>query len=264
MQVELAVAALRRRRVGLAVWAISVALLVAVVVAFFPSIKGDFSLDESFSKLPDVVRAFMGSNSIVTPVGYLSTRLFAWLLPGTLIAFTIGRGTAAIAGEEEQHTLNLVLAYPVRRRSAVLQRLAAMTAELAVLTISVGVPLVALSSVSDITIGVGYQTAAVVEASVLAFTFGALALAVGATTGRPNIALGVASGFAAVGYIVDTMARVVDPLKPLRPFTMWRWYDRQQPLTDGIDSGGMGVLIVLAVIVVVIGIAAFERRDVRE
>src|ERR1700704_330198 len=126
MQVELAVAALRRRRAGLLVWALSLASLVLVVVAFYPSIKGDLSLDESFSKLPDTVRAFLGSNSIISPVGSLTSRLFGWVVPALLIAFTIGRGAAAIAGEEEGHTLNLVLSYPVARRSAVAQRLGAM------------------------------------------------------------------------------------------------------------------------------------------
>lgn len=265
MQVELARAALRRGRIGVIVRVVSVAALVAAVVAFYPSIKSDVSLDESFGKLPDVVRAFLGSNSIITPVGYLTSRLFGWILPFVLISFMVARGAAAIAGEEESHTLNLVLAYPVKRRSAVLQRLAAMVIELIVVSsIGIWVPLVALSGVSDINIGVGYETAAIVEVSVLALAFGALALAVGAATGSRAFALGFGSGLAVTGYVVSTLARVVDSLKPLRPFTVWRWYDGHQPLTDGIDPADTSVLIVLAVIVVVIGIVAFEWRDVRE
>ncbi|MEY2434125.1 MAG: beta-exotoxin transport system permease protein [Acidimicrobiaceae bacterium] len=264
MQVELAVAALRRRRAGLVVWVASLASLVAVIVAFYPSIKGDLSLDESFSKLPDTVRAFLGSNSIISPVGYLTSRLFGWVVPALLIAFMIGRGTAAIAGEEEQHTLNLVLAYPVARRSAVAQRLAAMCLELVLLAAILWLTLVLISPVSQIDIGIAYETAAVVQCAMLALTFGVLALAIGAATGRRSSALGIASGLAVVGYIVDSLSRVVQALRPLRPFTVWRWYDGHQPLTDGIDPVGMSVLIVLAVIAVVVGIFTFERRDVRE
>jgi ABC-2 type transport system permease protein len=261
---ELAVAAIRRRRTGLVVWALSLAALVAAVVAFFPSIKGDLSLDKSFSELPDTVRAFLGSDSIVSPVGYLTSRLFGWLLPASLIAFTIGRGTATIAGEEEQHTLNLTLSYPVTRRSTVAQRLAAMTVELVLLTAAVWLPLVLLSSPSDITIDVVHQTAAVVEVSVLAFTFGALALGIGAATGKRALALGISSGWAAAGYVIDSLSRAVTGLRPLRPITLWNWYDREQPLTNGIDPLGTSVLILLAVIAVVVGIVMFERRDVRE
>jgi ABC-2 type transport system permease protein len=264
MQVELGVAAARRRRTGLLIWAVSLAALVAVVVAFYPSIKGDLSLDDSFSKLPDTVRAFLGSNSIITPVGYLTSRLFGWLVPACLIAFTIGRGTAAIAGEEEQHTLNLTLSYPVARRSAILQRLAAMTLELLVLAAASWLALVLLAPVSKIDIGVGYETAAVVQAAMLALTFGAFALALGAATGKRSMALGLASGVAVVGYIIDSLARVVEVLRPLRPFTVWRWYDGHQPLSDGLDGVGMAVLILLAVICVVAAIVLFERRDVRE
>jgi ABC-type transport system involved in multi-copper enzyme maturation permease subunit len=60
------------------------------------------------------------------------------------------------------------------------------------------------------------------------------------------------------------LSKVVEALRPLRPFTVWRWYDGHQPLTDGIDPVGMSVLIVLAVIFIVIGTITFERRDVRE
>jgi ABC-2 type transport system permease protein len=265
MQAELALAAARRGRVGTVVRVVSVAALVAAVVAFYPSIKSDVSLDKSFSELPDAVRAFLGSESIISPVGYLTSRLFGWIVPFVLISFMVGRGGAAIAGEEESHTLNLVLAYPVQRRSALLQRLAAMVLELVVVAaLGVWLPLVALSGVSDIDIGIAYETAAVVEVSVLAFAFGALALAVGAATGRRAFALGFGSGLAVTGYVVSTLSRVVDALRPLRPVSVWRFYDGHQPLSDGADVFDTSVLIVLAVVVIAIGIVLFERRDVRE
>lgn len=264
MRVELAGAAVRRKRVNLGVWASIVAALVAMIVAFYPSIKGDLSLENTFADFPEALRAFIGTNSLVSPVGYLTGRLFAFILPGMLIGFMIGRGTAAISGEEEQHTLNLVLSYPVARRSAVLQRLVAMTAELLVLSFAAWLPLVVLSGPSGLDIGVAYNTAAVVQATIVGLTFGALALAVGAATGKRSLATGVASGVAVLGYVIESLARVVDGLRPLRPFTVWRWYDEHQPLTDGIDLVGMSVLILLAVISVVLGIVAFERRDVRE
>lgn len=264
MPLELTIAALRRVRIGILVRVISVSALVAAVVAFYPSVKGDASLDKSFGDLPDVVRSFLGSNSIITPVGYLASRVFAWLVPAVLIALMVGRGAAAIAGEEENHTLNLVLALPVSRRSVLLQRLLAMLTELVIVLFAVWLPLVALSGVSDITIGIGYQTAAVVSAGVLALAFGALALAAGAATGSRAFALGIGSALAGAGYVIETIARVVSSLRPLRPLTVWRWYDNKQPLTDGIDPVGMSVLIVLSVIVLVGGWLLFERRDVRE
>jgi ABC-2 type transport system permease protein len=264
VSLELTFAALRRRRVGLVVRVVTVAALVAVVVAFYPSIKGDASLDKSFADLPDVVRAFLGGDSIVSEVGYLSTRLFGYVVPGLLIGFTVTHGAAAIAGEEEDHRLNLVLAHPVSPRSAVLQRLLAMTVELFVVTLGVLVPLIALSGPSDFHIGIGHETAAVVQAAALALAFGVFALATGAATGNRALALGLGSTLAIVGYVVESMARVVSGLKPLRPFTVWRWYSGNVPLRDGLDVAGTTVLIVLSVIVLVAGLVLFERRDVRE
>jgi ABC-2 type transport system permease protein len=262
--VELAVAAMRRKRVNLIVWAAITASLVAIIVAFYPSIKGDASLDKTFADFPESVRALFGTNSLISPVGYLTGRLFALFLPGTLIGFTIGRGAAAVAGEEEQHTLNLTLAYPVTRGSVVLQRLAAMLAELLALTAVAWLALVALSGPSGFDIGLRYETAAIIETAVLAATFGVGALAIGAWTGKRSLATGISSGVAVAGYLIDSLSKVVEALRPLRPFTVWRWYDGHQPLTDGIDPVGMSVLIVLAVVFIVIGTITFERRDVRE
>jgi ABC-2 type transport system permease protein len=261
--VELAVAAVRRRQVNLVVWSAITAAFVAIIVAFYPSIKGDESFDNLLADFPDAVRALFGTDSFISPVGYLTGRLFALFLPGILIGFTIGRGSAAVAGEEEQHTLNLTLSYPVTRRSMVSQRLAAMLGELLVLTAVAWLTLVALSGPTGLDIGVWYETAAVIEAAALAATFGIGALAIGAWTGKRGLATGVASGVAVAGYLIDSLSKVVDALEPLRPFTVWRWYSGHQPLTDGIDPAGMSVLILLSVILVVAGTVFFERRDVR-
>src|SRR5258706_6080459 len=102
------------------------------------------------------------------------------------------------------------------------------------------------------------------ESAVLAATFGAAALAIGAWTGKRSLASGITSGVAAAGYIIDSLARAVDALKPFRPFTVWRWYSDHQPLTDGFDPVGMAVLILLSVTLVVLGLMRFERRDIRE
>src|SRR4051812_21637608 len=202
---EIAVAAMRRRRVSLVVWAAIVAALVAVIVAFYPSINGDASLDKTFGDFPDAVKALFGTTSLISPVGYLTGRLFALFLPGTLIGFTISRGAAAIAGEEEQHTLNLTLAYPVARRAFAVQRLAAMNVELLLLAVCAWLPLIALSGPSGLDLGVGYLTVAVIESTILAATFGAAALAIGAWTGKRALASGITSGVAAGGYLIDSL-----------------------------------------------------------
>jgi ABC-2 type transport system permease protein len=103
-----------------------------------------------------------------------------------------------------------------------------------------------------------------VEVALLAFAFGAFALGMGAATGRRSTTLGVVSGFAAIGYLIDSLSRAVDGLRPLRPLTVWRWYDGHQPLAEGFDPVGMAVLLALSVAAIAIGIVLFERRDVRE
>ena len=63
-----------------------------------------------------------------TPVGAGVFELFSLMAPLLLIVFSIGAGASAIAGEEDRHTLELLLANPVSRCRIVLEKLAALVA----------------------------------------------------------------------------------------------------------------------------------------
>jgi ABC-2 type transport system permease protein len=102
-----------------------------------------------------------------------------------------------------------------------------------------------------------------VSLAMLGFAIGALALGAGAATGRRSTAIGVAAAVSLVSYLVDSLGKSVDVLRPLRPFTAWRWYLDNDPLRNGFDAVGVTVLLIMGVLVIAAGAVAFDRRDVR-
>ena len=181
MRAEVLVEALRERRRTLAWWSLGVIALVAINVAFYPSIRGDTALNDYVKNLPDSVRGLFvgGELDITSPAGYLNSQIYAVMAPIVLLIFAIGAGAGAVAGEEERGTLDFLLANPLRRRDYVVQRFLALTALVAALA---GVLLATVwltSLLVDLEIGLDRLAAASLSVGLLALFFGTVALAAG-------------------------------------------------------------------------------------
>ena len=65
---------------------------------------------------------------LASPAGYLNTEFFAFMGPLLVLVYAIGGGAAALAGEEDRRTLDLLLANPVSRARVVVEKFAAQAA----------------------------------------------------------------------------------------------------------------------------------------
>ena len=96
-------------------------------------------------------------------------------------------------------------------------------------TVGLGVVLALAITVSgppfEIAVSTANIAAAVADCVLLATAFGAIALAVGAGTGRRSVAIGLTAGLAAGSYLIDVLALSVDGLgwvQRLSPFFYYR------------------------------------------
>jgi len=113
-----------QRRATLA-WVAGIVAVMVVTAAFWPSIEGTDSFDDVIEDLPANLQALIGAKdgvSLGTPAGYLNARVFATVLPVLLTVYGIGRGAGAVAGSEEDGTLELILANPVSRARVAAER----------------------------------------------------------------------------------------------------------------------------------------------
>ncbi len=63
-------------------------------------------------------------------------------------------------------------------------------------------------------------------------------------------------------YLVNSLAPLVDAVKPYRKLSLFYYFIGAHPLANGLNLGHAGVLVGVTVLLLVVGLAAFQRRDV--
>lgn len=252
---------LRIRRRSTGVWFVAVVLLVAMVIGIYPSIHHNASIDSIYSDLSPTAQALLGGSHLTSPAGYLSTQLFAFFLPAVLLVFAVGRGAAAVAGEEEDRTLDLLLAQPVTRRALYVEKAVAVVAGVTVLTFASWLPLVVLHRSLGLDLPETHLLAVCVQMGLFCLALGLIGDAAGAAGGRRAVGISVSAAYTFVSYVIYGLSATIHWIHPLRPLTLWRWYLGDDPLTHGFDGVDVLVLVAVCVISVVVGAEAFHRRD---
>lgn len=254
---------LRLRWRSLLWWTVAVLALSALVAAFYKSIAEENAYADVFGSLPESLQGLLGGVDLGTPVGYLTTEMYSFFMPAVLLVFAIGRATSTLAGEEEGHTLDLLLAQPVSRTQLYLQKTIGLVIGVAVLSIAVALPVVALSDWAELFVPAANLWAATAQLFVFVMFLAALALAASAGTGRKAVGVGVAAGLAFVSYLIDGFGKSIEWLEPWRVLTPWYWYDISTALTESMPWGSFAVLLLASIAVTAVGLVVFDRRNLR-
>lgn len=255
---------LRDRRRGLVGWTIGLVSLAFFTVALYPSVRASAEdLTKLTEDLPQAVLALVGGEiDFASGAGFLHSRFFAFMGPLLLLVFAIGFGSRTIAGEEGNGTLELVVSSPMPRRLVVAQKLAALVASLSLFGLVMWIALAAGSRLWDVGVPASRIGGAVLGATLLALTFGTLALLVGCATGRRAMASTTATAAAVGTYLLSAYASLVDALKPWRFASPWYFYDSSDVLRTGLDPVNVVVLTGLVISFSTAAILSFDRRDV--
>ena len=214
-------------------WVVGVVLLVVMIIAFYPAVRNLSSLDAIYAGLPKALQGLLGGSDLVSPTGYLRTQLFAFFLPVVLLIFGMGRGAATLAGEEEDRTLDLLLAQPISRVSLYVTKSITLVIWMAMMTAATFLPLAAGNSISGLNVPIMDLLATSLQMGLMC----------------------------TAAYIAFGLSEVITWLGPVRPFTLWRWYLGNDPLTAGFEPLAIAVSCAICVAVTAIGAWAFSRRD---
>lgn len=255
---------LRDARRSIGWWTLGLLAMTALMIAAYPSVRDNPDLNKMVEDYPDALKAFLGLGENVdytSAVGYLNSELFAFMVPLLLLIAAIGAGARATAGEEERGTLDLLLANPISRRRLVLDKVAALAAEIAILTSALWLALVVGVEATGMSVSAAHLATASIAAALLAFAFGAIALFLGAALGRRGAAIGIAAAGGVAAYLLNSLAELVDFLKPLRQASPFYHYAANDALRAGLAVEHVGFLLLLAAAAVVAALVAFDRRD---
>lgn len=254
---------LRLLRRPLIIWALSVVGLVLLVVVFYPTIRDQSSLDSIYADLSPALQSLLGGSDITSPVGYLNTQLFAFFMPAVLLVFALGRSAGGVAGEEEAHTLDLLLAQPLPRRSLYLQKCGTLVLGLTALTVATWLPLALVDSVVGFNLALADLAAVCLQMLLFCCALGLSAQAISTLVGRRAMGTAIITGYTAVSYVVYGLGATVSSMEALRPLSLWRWYLANEPLRSGLGLAEVLVMAATCAVAITVGVLAFERRDVR-
>jgi ABC-2 type transport system permease protein len=253
---------LRDQRRMLVGWSIAIAAVGVLYASFWPLMVTP-EMRAAMEAFPPALLEALGYDDITSPAGYVGSTTFGLLGPVLVIVLAAATGGSAIAGEEESGRLDLLLAHPVSRWSVALQRFAAIVVGMLVACAALAIALVAISGPAELgEIGPANLVAASLHLALLGILFGALALGVGAATGRRSIAWSAVALVAIGGFLANNLAPMVDEIAWLRDVSPFHFYSGGEPLRNGLQVLDAAVLVIASAVLVAVGGWLFDRRDV--
>ena len=246
-------------------WGLSLALLAGFLTAFYDTIaeqkESYLQLLSGYPKEMWAIFATSGVAQIFTPAGYLNLEFFSYM---TLVIgiFAVLAGSTLLAGDEENGTLDLILAHPLSRTALFAGRsLAFLIAALAILVITwLGFVLVAPGTMMDV--GAAELALPMVSLFGILALFGSLALLLSMLlpSGR---AAAMTSGIAMVGcYFINVLANIDDSLHALAKVLPFKYYQGGLAI-DGMHWGEWAAMLGVSALFVIAAWRLFVRRDIR-
>jgi ABC-2 type transport system permease protein len=199
-----------------------------------------------------------------------------------LATWAIGRGAGALAGETDRGTMELLLAQPIHRREIVLTHLAVdlVTIPIICLCVISGTLLGAAAFGLNEEVDIGRFPPALLNLGALMFALSGITMALSAAGRFRWRVVSIALGATLVQFLVNLLGQLWDVLEPLRPLTVFYYYQPQAIIlserwTAEIGRGLPGLaegefLFRINVIVVLVGIGligygialvTFQKRD---
>ena len=251
--------AVRLRLASTASAAFGLVAVLVIVGALFPAVGHTFGK----LNLPRGVSELLGGADYATITGWFRSEIGSVYGPLLMGGVAITAAAALTAGEEEDRILALVLAHPITRARLVVSKAGGIVVLVVIIAVATWAGLLAGVALGGGGIGIGHITAFAVHLAFFGLAIGAVALAVGAGTGRRTLTTGVAAGVGIVGWLINGFAPLVGGIAWLKYLSPFYYYAGHDPLTRGIDAVDLVVLGAVAVILTALATAAFDRRDLR-
>jgi ABC-type transport system involved in multi-copper enzyme maturation permease subunit len=179
------------------------------------------------------------------------------------MVFAVGFAGAAIAGERQRGTLEVLLARPISRRGLYVTA-AVTTALFIIVTVAaqaVGTLLGAGMTGQVEQLGAENLPLLWANAVLLYGAFGAVALAASVSFDRLTPALGVALAFVLVSYFFEAIGSLWPDAAFVQDYSLFHYLDARRALTGLPDPQDFAILGAVLVIAIAYALIVFPRRD---
>jgi ABC-2 type transport system permease protein len=239
-----------------AFWAVGLCIYSGLIVLLFPSVKDAVNLDA----IPPNLRKAFNIDDFTQLASFLSSQLLGVILPLLLPFFGMIRMSNVVAGAEEQGRMDMLLGQPIPRWHLIAGNVIVVASLLLCIVWAIGVTIWTVAAVLglDLTIAQAMRAAFMLWPTSVAFS--ALALLVSTFVRQRSTALLIPASAVFVMYLLNVIGRLAPDVSGIRYASAYNYYG--SAITDGIWWGGVTVLLVSTLILVLVAIAQFERRDI--
>ncbi len=244
--------------VGIATWG----FLLPVVYATFGAdirriVEGGY-----LANLLDALTA-IGGGSVFTLDGSIALSFIHPISIALVAVLAIGHPIAALAGERQRGTLEVLLARPISRRRVYATALAAtFLFVVGVMAANLGGVLAGATAFGVVDeLRLDWLLLAWANAVLFFTALGALALAASASFDRVAPALGVVLAFTIASYAVELLGALWPEMADWRPWSVFHYFQPAQIMAGEASPGDAVVLAGITAAAVAFGLWILPRRD---
>lgn len=243
-------------------WSLGILAALLLYVPLYSSIGGNADMQALLDSLPPALISALNYGAIATGAGYVSATFYGLIGFAIITIAAVSWSTTAIAGDEEVGSLELTLAHGVTRTQVVLERTAAIATRLLWLSALSVVVVLSMNETAGLNIAAVNLMAEAAALLGLALLIASVGITAGALTGRRLWATGAAAGVAVVGYSLNAVANQSADLDWMHAFSPYAWAFGNEPLSNGVDWGGLALLFGVSIAVIALAPLALNRRDI--
>ena len=253
-----------QRRFSTFWWSVGAFGLIFLNMVFYPTFKDQAAeLQKSFESLPDAaVQLLGGSTDFFSPVGFLNSQIFFLMLPLILGILAISLGSNLIAREEQDKTLEPILAKPVLRSRYLMARALAGLIILSIVTFVGLITTVVTGQLVNLDVAVSRIVLATAACFLLVLSFGAIAFLFTALGRARSLSLGVTTVIALGGYLISSLAGTVSWLETPAKLFPFHYYQSEAILRGTFQWSNIIFFLAVIVIGALISWIGFRRRDI--
>jgi len=241
-------------------WSIGLIAFGSMYTAIFPEVGdqmsalADLSIYQAMGIDVSSFEGFIGSTVVL-------------FIPIILGIYGIIASTYTLAGEEDDGTLEMVLAMPLHRWQIVsMKALALMIIAFLILLISAlgnAFTLNLLRQTVDINITNQQLIVAVLNGWPITVAFMMIGMFLGAFAPSRRIAATILTFIFIASYFGENLAGYVASLDGMKPFSLFTYFDSSvEVFSEGVKAGDVAVLLGTGLVFFFLTIVTFQRRDV--
>jgi len=244
-------------------WGLALAAYALIVAPLYDTaVRMRGQIEELVQTLPPQFMALIGGlDTLFNPAGFLDARYFMFL-PLILGIFAAIIGSGLLVSDEENGTLDLILAHPVRRAELFIGRWLAFAAALIGILLIAWLGLVVGTSLSSIKLDGLKALAPFASLFAVTFWFAGLALLLSMILPSRRLAASASSLVVLASFFITTLSSISSDLSGFAAWSPITAYQGGKAITNFDTSKFFGLCLV-AIIFGALGLWLFQRRDIR-